>query len=60
MRVDLARSLRRIRPERFRGSLARRGDDELVFAADLPPFGAGLLLDTTVYIDLLEGRASRP
>lgn len=55
MRIDLRRSLRRIRPDKDRPPLKRRGDRELVFAADVPRVGAPLLLDTTVYIDILEG-----
>lgn len=55
MRIDLRRSLRRIRPEKPRAPLARRADRELAFAADVPAAGPPLLLDTTVYIDALEG-----
>lgn len=55
MRVDLARSLRRIKPERYRGTLPRRSDAALVFAHDASPLGPPLLLDTCVYIDGLEG-----
>lgn len=55
MRADLARSLRRIKPERFTGSLARRNDAELDFANGASPFGPPILLDTTVYVDGLEG-----
>jgi hypothetical protein len=54
LRVDLARSLRRIRPERFNGSLLRRDDADLSFVDDAPPLGPPLLLDTCVYIDGLE------
>jgi predicted nucleic acid-binding protein len=55
LQADLARSLRRIKPDRFRGSLARRDDTELDFAGGAAPFGAPLLLDTCVYVDTLEG-----
>ncbi len=55
MRVDLARSLRRIKPERFRGSLPRRDDADLDFVDDAGPPGPPLLLDTCVYIDALTG-----
>lgn len=55
MKVDLARSLRRIRPATFTGAIARRPNDELPFAADAPLAGPPLLLDTSVYIDALEG-----
>jgi predicted nucleic acid-binding protein len=57
LRIDLDRSLRRVRPERFARTLARRGDDELAFATDVPLQGFPLLLDTTVYVDGLEGTA---
>ncbi len=55
MRVDLPRSLRRIRPERFSGSLLRRVDADLSFVDDAASLGPPLLLDTCVYIDGLEG-----
>lgn len=55
MRVDLARSLRRIKPERFRLSLSRRDDVDLDFAKAVLLLGPPLLLDTCVYIDALEG-----
>ena len=55
MRVDLARSLRRIRPDRRTGSLSRRDDDQLDFAQAAALFGPPLLLDTSVYVDGLEG-----
>lgn len=54
MRVDLARSLRRIKPGRFRGTLPRRDDAELEFVDDASAFGPPLLLDTCVYVDALE------
>lgn len=55
MRADLARSLRRIRPDRRTGSLSRRDDDHLDFAEAAALFGPPLLLDTCVYVDGLEG-----
>jgi predicted nucleic acid-binding protein len=55
LRIDLARSLRRIKPERFSGSLPRRDDVDLGFVDAAPSLGAPLLLDTCVYIDDLEG-----
>lgn len=56
MSLDLAATLRRLKPQKVRGPLARRSDDALPFVAE--PVGAGpvLLLDTTVYIDTLQGR----
>ncbi len=55
MRADLRRSLRRIRPERYRGSLPRRDVSELDFVDDASAIGPPLLLYTCVYIDTLEG-----
>jgi hypothetical protein len=55
LRVDLARSLRRIKPERFTLSLTRRDDADLDFVEAAPSLGSPLLLDTCVYIDGLEG-----
>jgi predicted nucleic acid-binding protein len=55
LRADLARSLRRIKPERFSGSLPRRNDAALDFADAAALFGPPLLLDTCVYVDNLEG-----
>jgi predicted nucleic acid-binding protein len=60
LRADLARSLRRIRPERFNGLLLRRDDADLDFVHDAPLVGAPLLLDTCVYIDGLEGSLPPP
>ncbi len=55
MRADLARSLRRLRPQSFTGTLTRRPDSALMFADDAPLVGPRLLLDTSVYIDELDG-----
>jgi predicted nucleic acid-binding protein len=52
---DLRRSLRRIKPHRFTGSIRRRPKAELPFVPDLPTAGGELLLDTCVYIDVLQG-----
>jgi hypothetical protein len=49
LRIDVARPLRRIRPERHHRPLARRGDGDLVFAKDVPLVGSPLLLDAVVY-----------
>jgi predicted nucleic acid-binding protein len=54
---ERARALRRIKPQRI-GSLARRPHAELPFVhADGPFSGPQLLLDTCVYIDVLQGNA---
>jgi predicted nucleic acid-binding protein len=55
LRADLVRSLRRIKPQRFSGSLPRRDDADLGFVDAAPSLGPPLLLDTCVYIDGLEG-----
>lgn len=55
MQADLARSLRRIKPERLTRRLSRRDDGDLDFASDAPLIGLPLLLDTCVYVDGLEG-----
>lgn len=56
MSFDVAGALRRLKPEKKTGSLQRRTDSELLFAPAEPIAGPPLLLDTTVYIDALQGR----
>jgi predicted nucleic acid-binding protein len=56
VKFDLARSLRRIKPHQWSGSLLPRNPEDLHWAASEPEFGPALLLDTCVYIDTLEGR----
>jgi predicted nucleic acid-binding protein len=56
MNIDLARSLRRIRPEKWTGSLKPRADTSLKFVDAEEIFGPPLLLDTCVYLDTLQGR----
>ena len=56
MRIDLARSLRRIKPEKWAGALAPRNRTALPVVQDAPLYGPPLLLDTCVYLDALEGR----
>jgi predicted nucleic acid-binding protein len=53
---DLRRSLRRIKPHRFTRPLRRRRKAELTFVSGAPAHGRELLLDTCVYIDVLQGR----
>lgn len=56
MSSDLERTLRRLKPEKRRQQLRRRSESELAFlgvASDLP---RSFLYDTTVYIDILQGR----
>lgn len=56
MAFDLAATLRRLKPDKQVAPLARRADSELPFVGELVS-GPGLLLDTSVYIDVLQGRA---
>lgn len=57
MGFDLAASLRRLKPNKRTRPLARRPDNELPFVDRNLTVGAPVLLDTTVYIDVLTGRA---
>lgn len=57
MGLDLAGALRRLKPEKRTEPLARRSDHELTFIDHEPAAGPPLLLDTTVYIDVLQDRA---
>jgi hypothetical protein len=56
LRFDLTRSLRRVKPHKFTGAMARRADRDLTFIPSTPVVGPGMLLDTTVYLDVLQGR----
>ena len=56
LEFDLALSLRRLKPQRIRTAPARRSDADLPFVGDDPGPGHELLLDTCVYIDVLQGR----
>jgi predicted nucleic acid-binding protein len=55
--LDLAGALRRLKPEKRTQALARRPDRELTFIDHEQHAGLPLLLDTTVYIDVLQNRA---
>ena len=57
MAFDLDASLRRLKPEKKVAPLARRSDHELTFVNHESTGGPPLLLDTTVYIDVLQARA---
>lgn len=57
MALDLAGALRRLKPEKRTQPLARRSDHELTFIDHEQLAGPPLLLDTTVYIDVLQDRA---
>lgn len=56
MSFDIGATLRRLKPEKRTGQLIRRADSELPFVGDEAVVGPGVLLDTTVYIDLLQDR----
>jgi predicted nucleic acid-binding protein len=53
---DLKTSERALKPQQAGGPLRARAETELRWAADEPKAGRPLLLDTTVYIDTLQGR----
>jgi hypothetical protein len=53
---DLDASLRWLKPQRKRRLLRRRRDQDLTWIGGVPRVGAPVLLDTTVYIDTLQGR----
>ncbi len=56
MSFDLAKSLRRLKPQRRARSPRRRGDAGPAFVEAPVAAGPALLLDTNVYIDALQGR----
>jgi predicted nucleic acid-binding protein len=53
---DLARALRRIKPQRTAKAIRRRSLEDLPVVESPVAAGAELLLDTCVYIDVLQGR----
>lgn len=57
MSFDLGRALRLIEPEKRSEPLSRRAEHELRWADAEPDIGEPLLLDTSVYIDILQDRA---
>lgn len=56
MSFDLARALRRIKPQRVANGLRRRPITDLALVGTAASAGPELLLDTCVYIDVLQGR----
>jgi predicted nucleic acid-binding protein len=52
---DLSLALRRIKPQRITSRLHRRRDEDLQFVAAPASPGPELMLDTCVYIDVLQG-----
>ncbi|MBY5815070.1 type II toxin-antitoxin system VapC family toxin [Rhizobium leguminosarum] len=57
MGFNLSETLRSLKPGKHLGTLERRSDDDLTWAADEPPIGGALFLDTSVYLDVLQGRS---
>jgi len=57
--ADIYRSLRRFKPEKYTAQLKPRGRSMLTFVDPLRRSFPKLLLDTTVYIDELQGRFPR-
>lgn len=57
MASDLDAALRWLKPHRKRRPLVRRKDRDLDWIGDAPAIGIPVLLDTTVYIDTLQGRS---
>jgi hypothetical protein len=54
---DLDAALRWLKPQRSRAPVRPRADDELAWVDGVSAVGAPLLLDTTVYVDTLQGRS---
>jgi hypothetical protein len=54
---DLTRTLRRLRPWQRASALTRRPTEQLPFVDRFPIPGPELLLDTTVYIDVLQNNS---
>lgn len=57
MGFDLSETLRSLKPQKHTGTLERRVDEDLPWVADEPVIGGPLFLDTSVYLDVLQGRS---
>jgi predicted nucleic acid-binding protein len=57
LNFDLRGALRALKPQRRTRHLERRADSELRWADEESPVGGPILLDTCVYLDLLQGRS---
>lgn len=57
MSFDVAAALRRMKPQRAAKPLVRRRDADLTFVSRPGAPGQELLLDTCVYLDVLQGRS---
>lgn len=56
MAFDLKGALRSLKPQKHTTRLERRPDAQLAWAGDEAPVGGPLLIDTSVYLDVLQGR----
>jgi hypothetical protein len=54
---DLSETIRSLKPQKYVGTLERRSDEDLPWVADEPAIGVPLFLDTSVYLDVLQGRS---
>ncbi len=59
MSFDLSAALRAIKPQKLTAPLSRRKRGDLIWIDEAMPVGAPILLDTCVYIDVLQGRSPR-
>lgn len=59
MRFDLDAALRQLKPQGRKTCPSRRPDEQLPWVDDAPLIAGPLLLDTTVYLDVLKGATSR-
>lgn len=57
MGFDLSETLRSLKPQKYTRTLERRADEDLPWVADEPAIGGPLFLDTSVYLDVLQGRS---
>jgi predicted nucleic acid-binding protein len=57
LRFDVDAALRWLKPQRRAQPLKRRPDDELSWVAEAAAIGTPVLLDSSVYIDTLQGRS---
>jgi hypothetical protein len=54
---DLSETLRSLKPQKYNGTLERRADHDLPWIADEAAIGGPMFLDTSVYLDVLQGRS---
>jgi predicted nucleic acid-binding protein len=53
---DVEHTLRWLKPQRWKPPLSRRSDDKLPFVTGSEPVPVQLMLDTCVYLDVLQGK----